>query len=341
MEFLDGFYTNFLRFFSWEEISFLFTGTGLLVMLNLVLSEGLLSFDNAIVLAILVSHLPKDKSYRLGPFKMSIQQWALTAGIFGAYFFRTVAIALGTYLIQFWTLQLIGGGYLLWLGYEHFFAGQLQKSEITPYGKGFWATVIKVELMDIAFSIDSIMAALGISKKIWVILMGGMLGILFMRLVAGVFIRLIERFPLLKHTGYALVALIGYRLVSGVDWIHFHHLFSYLGPVGVGVLVVFTVAVWGTAQVRKERLGTIKSIIQLTLIILLSSWSGTTLDLHMTDLVFGIMMLATFASTFIFNTPYVRWQKSVKGKQNPSPPNNETSPKEASHQEVEETKEPQ
>jgi predicted tellurium resistance membrane protein TerC len=144
MEFIEGFYTNLLRFFPWEEIFFLFTGTGMLVMLNLVLSEGLLSFDNAIGLAVLVSHLFKDESYRVGPFRMSVQQWALTAGIFGAYFFRIVAIALKTYLIRFWTLQLIGGGYLLWLGYEHFFAGQMEKSEITAYGKGFWATVIKV-----------------------------------------------------------------------------------------------------------------------------------------------------------------------------------------------------
>ena len=94
MEFIDGFYQNFLRFFSWEEISFLFTGTGLLVMLNLVLSEGLLSFDNALVLAVLVSHLPKDRFYKLGPFEMSIQQWGLTAGIVGAYVFRTIAINL-------------------------------------------------------------------------------------------------------------------------------------------------------------------------------------------------------------------------------------------------------
>ena len=75
MDFLDGLYGNFLRFFSWQEISFLFTGTGLLVMLNLVLSEGLLSFDNAIVLAIMVSHLPRERSYRIGPLRMSIQQW--------------------------------------------------------------------------------------------------------------------------------------------------------------------------------------------------------------------------------------------------------------------------
>jgi predicted tellurium resistance membrane protein TerC len=284
MELLNGFYHNFLRFFSWQEISFLFTGTGLLVMLNLVLSEGLLSFDNALVLAVMVSHLPRDRFYRIGFLKMSIQQWALTAGIFGAYFFRVVAIVLGTYLIQFWTLQLIG--------------------------KGFWATVLRVELMDLTFSIDSILAALGISKRVWVILMGGMLGILCMRLVAGVFIHLIERFPLFKHTGYALVALIGYRLVSEVDWIHFDKFFSYLGPVGVGVLILFTVVIWGTAQVRKASLRTIKSLIQLTLMILFFSWSGTRLHLHMSDMVFSLIMLATFASTFVFNRPYVRWQRS-------------------------------
>ena len=313
MDFLDGLYGNFLRFFSWQEISFLFTGTGLLVTLNLVLSEGLLSFDNAIVLAIMVSHLPRERSYGIGPLQMSTQQWALTAGILGAYFFRIIAIVLGTYLIQFWTLQLLGGGYLLWLSYEHFFAGPTKKPEVTAYGKGFWATVLKVELMDIAFSVDSILAALGLSKRVWVILMGGMLGILCMRVVAGVFIRLIGRFPLFRHTGYALVALIGYRLVSEADWVHFHKLFSYLEPVGVGILVVFTVVVWGTAQVKKERLGTIKSIVQLTLMILLFSWSGTKLHLHMSDLVFSIMVLATFASTFIFNKPYVRWQRGGAG----------------------------
>jgi YkoY family integral membrane protein len=310
VEFFEGFYHNFLRFFSWEELSFLFTGTGLLVMFNLVLSEGLLSLDNALVLAVLVDHLPTDRSYKLGPIEMSIQQWALTAGIFGAYFFRTIAIVLGTYLIQFWTLQLLGGGYLLWLGYEHFFASRTERFEVTSYGKGFWATVLKVELMDIAFSIDSILAALGLSKRVWVVLMGGMIGILCMRLVAGVFIRLIERFPLIKHTGYALVALIGYRLVSEVDWVHFNKLFSYMGPVGVGVLIVLTVAVWGTAQVRKARLLTIKSLIQLTLLILLFSWSGTRLHLHMGDLLFGIIMLATFCSTFVLNGLYVKWQSN-------------------------------
>jgi hypothetical protein len=105
-----------------------------------------------------------------------------------------------------------------------------------------------------------------------------------------------------------MVVLIGFRLVSEVDWIHFHRFFSYLGPVGVGVLILFLVTVWGTAQVRKERLGTIKSLIQLSLLILFFSYAGSTFQVHLSDLAFSIIMLATFASTFIFNGLYVRWR---------------------------------
>lgn len=316
MEFFEGLYHNFLRFFSWEELSFIFTGTGFLVILNLVLSEGLLSFDNALVLAVMVSHLPRDTTYRLGPFEMSIQQWALTAGLLGAYLFRAIAIILGTYLIQFWFLQLMGGGYLLWLAYEHFFVSNEPDSRSQAYGKGFWATVIKVEMMDIAFSIDSILAALGISKKVWVILLGGMIGILCMRLVAGVFINLIRRFPLFKHTGYVLIALIGYRLTSEVDWIHFSSFFRYIGVAGIVVLILFAVVIWGTAQIRVQRLKAVQGLISLISMIMLFSWSGTKLHVHMSDLVFSIIMLTTFASTFLLNSIYVQWQDKKEPEEN-------------------------
>lgn len=313
MDILDGIYHYFLRFFSWAEVSFLFTGSGLLIMLNLVLSEGLLSFDNALVLALLVSHLSRDRQYRLGPIRMSIQQWALTAGIFGAYFFRVIAIGLGIYLIQFWFLQLIGGGYLLWLAYGHFFIGEKEEDKVQAYGKGFWGTVLKVETMDVAFSIDSILAALGISKRVWVILTGGMLGILCMRLVAGVFVRLIDRFPLFMHTGYALVCLIGYRLVSEVNWGHFVGLFAYVGPAGVWGAVLLAVVIWVTA-LKVIGLRTIRNLLQLATIILFFSWSGTKLHIHMSDLTFSIIMLGTFASTFGLNGAYVRWQELAAEK---------------------------
>lgn len=313
MEFFDGLYQNLLRFFSWEEFSFLVTGSGLLIMVNLVLSEGLLSFDNALVLAILVSHLSKEQKYRIGPFEMSIQQWALTAGLFGAYFFRAIAIILGTYLIQFWFLQLLGGGYLLWLAYEHFFGQEHADGEVSAYAKGFWATVLKVEMMDIAFSIDSILAALGISKKVWVILAGGMLGILCMRFVAGIFVGLIDRFPLFKHTGYALIFLIGYRLTAEVKWDHFQYFIDYIGIAGIFVIILFAALLWSAGLIHPRRYGAMRGHIQLAALIMFFSWTGTRLHLHMSDLVFSLLMLTVFGATFVFNDAYKNWRRRRQG----------------------------
>jgi len=306
MDILDGLYQNFLRFFSWEEISFLFTGTGLLVMTNLVLSEVLLSFDNALVLAIMVSHLPRDQYFRLGPIRMSIQRWALTTGILSAYLFRILAIGIGTYLIQFWFLELLGGGYLLWLGMEHFLGLRKKSQEARPNGRGFWATVIKVELMDIAFSIDSILAALGISQKVWVILMGGVIGILCMRFVAGLFLRLLHRFPLFKHTGYALVSFIGFRLVSEVDWSHLDALVSPLDRTTLAAILLGALVLWIISHLLRPRLNLLKSLLQLAVLLLAIPWASTRWHLHMGDLTFSIIMLATFASTFLLNGLFMK-----------------------------------
>jgi predicted tellurium resistance membrane protein TerC len=87
----------------------------------------------------------------------------------------------------------------------------------------FWGTVAAVELMDIAFSVDSVLAALGISEEVWVLLLGGMLGVLMMRGVAGIFIRLIERIPELETTAYILIFIISAKMLAGVFGLHIDH----------------------------------------------------------------------------------------------------------------------
>ena len=88
-----------------------------------------------------------------------------------------------------------------------------------------------------------------------------------------------------------------------MDWIYFNQIFSYLGPVRQTLLLVFTEVTWGTAHVMRKRLGKLRSLIQLALLILLFFWCGTTLRLHMSDLVFSIIMLTTFCGTFVLNGP--------------------------------------
>jgi YkoY family integral membrane protein len=188
---------------------------------TLVVLEGLLSADNALVLAVMVRHLPRKQ-----------QKKALRYGIWGAMGFRLIAVLLSTVLMRFWAFKIFGGLYLVYLAVAHFLgtrhevSGSGGGSELggsRRFTKGFWATVASVELADIAFSIDSILAAVGMAESLpsrlgdnWrlaIVYTGGVLGIVTMRFVAGYFIILLERFPGLTTAAYLLVAWIGLKLM--------------------------------------------------------------------------------------------------------------------------------
>ncbi len=172
------------------------------IVLTLVALEGLLSADNALVLAILVKHLPRQQRKK-----------ALRYGIWGAFIFRLIAILLAKELRRFWPFRLLGGLYLCYVSITHFLSRDTEEPELAEVSqKGFWGTVVAVELTDIAFSVDSILAAVAMSDKVWVVYLGGVLGIITMRFVAGGFLRLLDLFPRLETAAYLLVAWIGVKL---------------------------------------------------------------------------------------------------------------------------------
>jgi YkoY family integral membrane protein len=186
----------------------------LVTILLLVALEGLLSADNAMVLAVLVLGLPKHQ-----------QKKALQYGIIGAFVFRTIAILLAVYLIQLAWVKLLGSTYLLYLVYHHFFRGEAGGDRRAPPPArawlgltAFWATVVKVELTDIVFAIDSILVAVAMSPKRWVILTGGILGIITMRLVIGQLLALVERYPTLVDGAFVIIGWVGFKLL--VEYLH-------------------------------------------------------------------------------------------------------------------------
>ncbi len=175
----------------------------------LVVLEGLLSADNAMVLAVLVLGLPKRE-----------QQKALRYGIVGAFVFRVLAILLAVYLIQIKIVMLIGAAYLLWLPYHHFKGSEDAAARRTPKAatswlgmSPFWSTVVKVELTDIVFAIDSILLAVAMSNKTWVIITGGILGVIAMRLVIGQLLVLVHRYPPLVDGAFVIIAWVGIKLL--------------------------------------------------------------------------------------------------------------------------------
>ena len=186
----------------WQPFDLVTVGT-------LAVLEGILSVDNALVLAILVRDLPAER-----------RRTALTYGIAGAFVFRFVALAFATHLMRLGVFKLIGGGYLLYLAMRHlFFLTREDAFQGRPRTAGsFWKTVALVELTDIAFSIDSITTAVAMSGKLLVVWLGGILGIVFLRLAAGLFVRLLEKVPRLEDLAYQLIFFIGAKLtLEGFD----------------------------------------------------------------------------------------------------------------------------
>lgn len=179
----------------------------------LVFLECVLSIDNAVVLAVLVKHLPPDQRKR-----------ALTYGMVGAFTFRILGLLALTWILQYTWLKALGGGYLLWLTYKHFFAAKAESGVKEVAAMSFWATIVAVELTDIAFAMDSLFAAAGLSQNIWIVALGGVLGIIAMRFAAQGVSKILDKVPGLEDTAYQLVGLIGAKLcleaahVQGVDF---------------------------------------------------------------------------------------------------------------------------
>ncbi len=205
----------------------------------LVILEGLLSADNALVMAIMVLGLPAKQ-----------HQAALRYGLIGGFVFRVIATLAAAYLIQVGWVRLVGGLYLLYLAYTHFFRHEHgEDRRQAPKSKGwlglspFWATVLRVELVNLAFSIDSILVAVAMSPKLWVVITGGILGIVAMRLVVGQLISLVQRYPALVDGAFVIIAWVGVKLaweylhVAGYVHVQIPHWFS-LGL----IVVIFAVS---------------------------------------------------------------------------------------------------
>jgi YkoY family integral membrane protein len=264
----------------------------------LVLLEGVLSIDNALVLGILAKRLPPHLRPR-----------ALSYGLIGAFVFRVIAIATASFLLRWTFVKLLGGGYLIFIAVKHLFfeaqeehperieldaaghpvlidvttGGELTPAqedieirERVPVGvslvtgeqgggaasgpstqatKGrrypsFWATVAVIELTDVAFAVDSILAAMALAgsrqEKLWVVIAGGILGVVLMRFAAAVFIKLLDRFPRFEESAYLLVIVIGLKLVA--DW----GLNSDWGPPARPAVVARQASGWSEALATVE-----------------------------------------------------------------------------------------
>lgn len=203
-----------------------------LIVGNLVVLETLVSVDNAAVLASMVMRLPEDQRGK-----------ALKYGLIGAYVFRGLCLLLAGWMLHIWWIKPIGGAYLLYLAYRHLVPSPASTQGNSPglaeqpepsnnrtrlwAMKGFWWTVLSIELMDLAFSVDNVLVAVAYADPgpkaspeqhkaaLMLLYIGVFIGILAMRFVAQYFVGLMQRYPRLEHSAYLVIALLGLKLCLG------------------------------------------------------------------------------------------------------------------------------
>ena len=244
-------YAPFFDGNNWLHV--LTSGKDWMIILTLIIMECLLSVDNAVVLAAQTQVLPTK----------SEKEKSLIYGLWGAYLFRFIVIGIGTYLINFWEIKLAGSIYLFYLSFKFFYdqrhpkqAAEHEKEkeereEARHKGKKkkkkhvlslFWRTVISIESMDIVFSIDSVLAALAISDNPVVVLIGGMIGILCMRGVAEIIIKLMDIIPELQPMAYVLIGIIAFKLLLALPplrWEMPNTAFAILVFAILGITIIF------------------------------------------------------------------------------------------------------
>ena len=187
--------------------------TEVLIFLNIIILEIVLSIDNAAVLAAMVKELPKEQ-----------QKKALTYGIAGAYLFRGLALLFASVLIKLVWLKVAGGLYLMYLAYNALSTNVEQggESKMTikiPFLSALWSTIVAIEMMDLVFSIDNVFAAVAFTPNLWLICGGVFIGILAMRFATTKFVKVLEKNPILERVAYWVIGALGLKLVSSY-WLH-------------------------------------------------------------------------------------------------------------------------
>ena len=172
-------------------------------LLAIILLDLVLAGDNAIVIAMAASRLPKE-----------LQKKAVFWGIFGAIAVRFLLTAIVVYLLRLPGLLLLGGLLLLpiaWNLLRH-------RGDNNPKIRAahtFWQALRTIVLADALMGLDNVLAIAGASKgHLGLVITGLLITVPLVVWGSTLIIKLIERFPIIIYVGAAAIAWTSARMIS-------------------------------------------------------------------------------------------------------------------------------
>ncbi len=201
--------------------------------------ELVLSADNAVALASITKTLNN----------IDLQKKALNIGIFIALLLRILVILTAQLFLNFWPVKLIGGIYLISLSISKFFINSNINSndndnDNDKYINGkpqnsLFKVIVLLAITDLAFSIDSITAAVAISDQFLLVITGAIIGVIALRFTSGLFIKWLDIYINLEKAGYIAVGIIGIKLILQLI------LYKFVIPEYLFFLIMLFLFIWG------------------------------------------------------------------------------------------------
>ena len=197
--------------------------------------ELVLSADNAVALASITKNLNN----------IDLQKKALNFGIFIALLLRILVILTAEFFLNFWPIKLLGGLYLLSLSVTRIINSannQFDSSEEnieTKPSLSMFKVILLLATTDLAFSIDSITAAVAISDQFLLVITGAIIGVIALRFTSGLFIKWLQIYSNLERAGYIAVGIIGIKLIIQLI------LYNFIIPEYLFFLMMLCLFFWG------------------------------------------------------------------------------------------------
>jgi YkoY family integral membrane protein len=189
------------------EQTFALTDIPKVVVLSFL--EMILSVDNLVVLALLASRLPEK-----------LRAKALLLGSLSAIFIRALAIVFLSVLIQYSWIQILAALYLIYIATRYFYGRHKQVT--APKTDSFWKILVLIELFDLVFAVDSMVAGisfiatgnpLSAESKIWIVYLGGMIGLFGIRYFASLCTKFLHKFPKMERSAHLMIGWIGCKFI--------------------------------------------------------------------------------------------------------------------------------
>lgn len=205
--------------------------------------EIVLGIDNLVFIALLAGRLPLGQRAQARRFGLALAlgtRLVLLGSIFWLVHLTNPVLSLAGHDFSWRDLILIGGGgFLLFKGTREIHLrvdGEGDGDEISRHGAGFAGTVAQIMLLDVVFSLDSVITAVGIAEEIWVMVAAIVAAMALMLVASGPLASFIERHASVKMLALSFLLLIGMVLVA--DGLGFHVPRSYIyAAMGFSVLV--------------------------------------------------------------------------------------------------------